>query len=139
MPRERRGGNRRRRGGDDAKSSVPAAPPYIKRKIPYFEMLNDEQLTQIEYNADTILEEIGIVFGEDPESRDIFKAAGATIEDELVKFPRGMCREIIQNTCQAQFTQHARNPAKSVEIGGDNMVLVPAYGPPFVFNMDEGR
>jgi len=139
MPRERRGGNRRRRGEGSERSAAPQAPAYIKRKIPFFEMLNDEQLSIIEHNADTILEEIGIVFADDPESRDLFKAAGATVEGDLVKFPRGMCREIIQKSAQSQFTQHARNPARSVEIGGDNMVLVPAYGPPFVYDIEGGR
>jgi trimethylamine--corrinoid protein Co-methyltransferase len=137
MPRERR--ENRRRGAKTDAPPVPVTPPYIKRRIPYFEMLNDDELSIIERNADTILEEIGIVYGEDPEARDYFLKAGATVEGELVKFPRGMCREIIQKTAKAQFTQHARNPAKSVEIGGNNMVLVPAYGPPFVYNQDEGR
>ena len=50
-----------------------------------------------------------------------------------------MCREIIQSSAPKQFTQHARNPEKSVEIGGDNIVLSPAYGPPFIRNLDEGR
>lgn len=136
MARERR---RRRRGGGDASEATPKAPAYIKRKIPYYEILNDEQLGIIESNADTILEEIGIVFGEDPEALEIFREAGATIKGEHVHFPRGMCREIIQATAQREFTQHARNPERSVQIGGDNMVLVPAYGPPFVHNMDEGR
>ena len=137
MARERR--NRRRRGGGDDAPAVPKAPAYIKRKIPYYEILNEESLQIIENNAETILEEIGIVFGEDPESLEIFKAAGATIEGETVHFPRGMCREIIQKTAQKEFVQHARNSERSVVIGGDNMVLVPAYGPPFVHDLDNGR
>ncbi len=139
MARDRRGGNRRRRGGGQEKSAVPKAPPYIKRKIPYYSVLSDDELSTIEENADTILEEIGIVFGEDPESLDIFKNAGANIDGERVRFPRGMCREIIQKSAQKEFVQHARNPERNVVIGGDNMVLVPAYGPPFVHNLDEGR
>ena len=137
MARERR--NRRRRGGDDATPPPPKPPAYIKRKIPYYEILDDESLKIIEANAETILAEIGIVFGEDPESLQIFKDAGATVEGELVKFPRGMCREIIQKTAQKEFVQYARNPERNVVIGGDNMVLVPAYGPPFIHNLDEGR
>lgn len=138
MARERR--NRRRRGSSDSGAqAVPKPPAYIKRKIPYYEILDDESLQIIENNADTILEEIGIVFGEDPESREIFEAAGATIDGETVRFPRGMCREIIQKTAQKEFVQYARNPERNVVIGGDNMVLVPAYGPPFIHNMDEGR
>jgi len=106
MARERRGG-RRRRGGGKEQEEAPKAPPYIKRKIPYYSVLSDEELDVIEANADTILEEIGITFGEDPESLEIFKAAGASIEDERVRFPRGMCREIIQKTAQKEFIQHA--------------------------------
>lgn len=137
MARERR--NRRRRGGDEEANVVPSAPPYIKRRIPYFEMLNEEELQTIEQNAETILEEIGIDFLEEPESIALFKEAGADIKGERVHFPRGMCREIIQKTAPREFVQHARNPARNVVIGGDNMVLVPAYGPPFVHNLDEGR
>ena len=141
MARERRGGGSSRRRGGEAAGGEPAVkvPAYIKRKIPYYELLNDEELSIIENNADTILEEIGIVFGEDPEALEIFKAAGASIDGERVRFPRGMCREIIQKSAQKQFVQHARNPERNVVIGGDNLVLVPAYGPPFVHDLDNGR
>lgn len=140
MPRERGGNRRRRRGGNDqAKAAVPKAPPYIKRKIPHYSLLADDELQILEHNAETILEEIGIVFGEDSESLEIFRKAGATIKGEHVHFPRGMCREIIQKSAQKEFVQHARNPEKNVVIGGDNMVLVPAYGPPFVYDKDNGR
>lgn len=138
MPRERR--NRRRRAAsEDATPAVPKAPTYIKRKIPYYEILDEESLQIIENNADTILEEIGIDFLEDPEARELFAAAGARIEGERVHFPRGMCREIIQKNAKSEFTQYARNSERNVVIGGKNMVLVPAYGPPFIHNMDEGR
>lgn len=136
MPRERR---RRRRGANREAAVAPKAPPYIKRKIPYYEILDEQQLSIIESNADTILEEIGIVFGEDPEALEIFAQAGASIDGETVRFPRGLCREIIQASAPAEFVQHARNPERNVVIGGSNMVLVPAYGSPFVHNLDEGR
>ncbi len=139
MARERRGRNRRRRGGGETGEPEQKAPAYIKRKIPHYSILNDDELAIIENNAETILEEVGIVFGEDPESLEIFKAAGASIDGERVRFPRGMCREIIQKSAQKEFIQHARNPDRNVVIGGDNMVLVPAYGPPFVHDLDNGR
>ena len=137
MARERR---RRRRGptGSEAQE-VPKAPAYIKRKIPHYSILSDDELSVIEENADTILEEIGIVFSEDQEALDILSSAGASIDGERVRFPRGMCRKIIQDSAPKEFIQHARNPERSVVIGGDNMVLVPAYGPPFIHNLDEGR
>ena len=53
--------------------------------------------------------------------------------------PRGMCRSLVQRTAPREFTQHARNPARNVVIGGKNTVFAPAYGSPFVRNLDEGR
>ncbi len=38
-----------------------------------------------------------------------------------------------------RFTLHARNPAHSVEIGGDTMVFGPTYGSPFVRGFDGER
>jgi len=101
-------------------------------------MINDEGLSLIEHNADTILEEIGIDFRYEP-ALALFKAAGASIDGERVRFPRGMCREIIQGSAPAMFEQKARNPARSVMIGGNNTVFAPVYGPPFVRDLDGGR
>ena len=84
---------------------------YIERNIPYFEVLDESGLAQIEYNADTVLEEIGIEFRDDTEALQILKDAGADVKGELVRFPRGMCRQIIQATAPKEFTQHARNPS----------------------------
>ena len=42
-------------------------------------------------------------------------------------------------TAPRQFTQLARNPARSVEIGGNNVVLAPTYGSPFVRDLAGGR
>jgi trimethylamine--corrinoid protein Co-methyltransferase len=93
----------------------------------------------VETNAERVLEEIGIDFKDDPGALELFRDAGADIDGERVRFPKGLCREIIQTNAPRQFTQHARNPARNVEIGGDHMVLVPAYGPPFVHDLDKGR
>jgi trimethylamine--corrinoid protein Co-methyltransferase len=138
--------NRRRRkeGGRDAKRAAralsgPDVRPFIERKIPYYEMLDDSALELIEYSADTVLEEIGIEFKDFPEALALFKEAGADIDGERVRFPRGMCRSIIQKSAPAEYVQHARNPERSVIIGGKRTVLVPAYGSPFVRDLDQGR
>ncbi len=134
----------RRGGGRSAKKEMRnqaqfEAKPYIERNIPYVEILSEEGLQTIEYNAETILEEIGIEFKDDPEAIEILKAAGADVTGELVRFPRGLCRSIIQNNAPREFIQHARNSAKSIIVGGKRTVLVPAYGPPFVHDLDKGR
>ena len=134
----------RRPSGRDAKRAARTARshsfvPYITRKIPYYEVLGEEGLALLESNADTILQEIGIDFREDPEALELFKKAGADVQGERVRFPRGMCRTIVQSSAPREFTQYARNPARNVVIGGANTVFAPAYGSPFVRNLDEGR
>ena len=133
-----------RPSGRDAKRAARAARaaasvPYITRALPRFEVLGEEGLSLIENNADTILEEIGLNFREDPEALQIWKSAGADVDGERVRFPRGLCRALVQNTAPREFIQHARNPARSVHIGGDATVFAPAYGSPFIHNVDEGN
>ena len=140
------GENSRRKGAGgrsarkSARESVQvSASPFIARNIPYYEMLDESSLELIEANADTVLEEIGIEFREFPEALELFKAAGAEVKGELVRFPKGLCRSIIQASAPSEYTQHARNPERSTIIGGKRTVLVPAYGSPFIRNLDEGR
>ncbi|WP_427966545.1 trimethylamine methyltransferase family protein [Altererythrobacter sp.] len=138
MARPGRSGGRRGRA-EAAAAATPARAAYIERNIPPYEVLSDADYSIIEANADTILEEIGIDIKDDPESIAIFVKAGATADGERVRFPRGMCRELIQKSAPRQFTQFARNQANNVEIGGKNTVLVPAYGSPFVYSREGGR
>jgi trimethylamine--corrinoid protein Co-methyltransferase len=135
---------RARPSGREAKrvaraARAAASVPYITRSIPYYEVLTEEGLQIIERNADTILAEVGIEFRDDPESIAIWKEAGADIKGERVRFPSGMCQALVRKTAPREFTQHARNPARSVVIGGRNTVFAPAYGSPFIRNLDEGR
>ena len=134
----------RRTGGREAKRAARAARsavsvPYITRKIPVYEMLGEEGLALIERNCDTILEEVGIDFRDDAEALDLFRKAGCDVKGERVHFPRGLARKIVQDNAPREFVQHARNPARSVHIGGPNTVFAPAYGSPFVRDLDKGR
>src|SRR5210317_2020984 len=58
---------RRRGAGRAAKraarqQAIVETAAWVDRKIPYFEVLNEEALELIEHNAETVLEEIGIEF-----------------------------------------------------------------------------
>jgi trimethylamine--corrinoid protein Co-methyltransferase len=112
--------------------------PYIRRALTNYEVLDEAGLSIIENNADLILEEIGIEFRDDEEALQMWREAGADIVLTRVRFPRGMLRELIK-TAPKTFTQHARNPDRTVEIGGDATVFAPVYGPPFVRDLDKGR
>jgi len=131
----RRGGRAER----SEKSPAPTAAPYIKRSVPCHEILTEEDLATIEQGADTLLKEIGVDFRGDEEVLQIWRDAGASVDGERVRFDAGMLRKTIQKSAPREFTQHARNPDRSVRIGGDNVVFVPAYGPPFVHSLDFER
>ncbi|MDE9452026.1 trimethylamine methyltransferase family protein [Aliiroseovarius sp. Z3] len=140
--RRARGGSGKMRSGAPGQNPQLEVP-FITRGIPTYDLLGDDSLDQIEATADRILAEIGIEFREDPESVDLFRAAGGDVTDLTaeswnIKFEPGMIREILK-TAPARFTQHARNPARSVEIGGDAVVFAPSYGSPFVMDLDKGR
>ena len=135
---------KKRSGGRTARQAARSAPvtqgvPYITRNVPVYNVLDEEGLALIEKNAGTILQEIGVEFRGDAEALQIWKDAGADINGERVRIPKGLCKKLIQDNAPAEFTQHARNPQRSVRIGGKNTVLVPAYGSPFVLDLDKGR
>jgi trimethylamine--corrinoid protein Co-methyltransferase len=111
---------------------------YIERNIPLYEFLDEATLEIIEYNAETVLEEIGVNFVDSPEALERWRSVGATIEGERVRIPRGLARELCK-TAPSKFVQHARNPERNVEIGGKTLVTAPVYGPPFVRDRDGGR
>ncbi|OCX62314.1 trimethylamine methyltransferase [Thioclava sp. SK-1] len=110
----------------------------ITRKIPNLEILDEEALQIIEDNAETVLEEIGVNFVENPAALERWRAAGADVRGERVHIPRGLARKLCA-TAPKTFTQLARNRDRSVEIGGRNLVLAPVYGPPFVRDSTGGR
>ena len=115
-PRQRTGG-RAGRTAARLRTHVERVP-FLTRTLKPFEVLDEEGLATIEHNADTILEEVGLEFRGDPDALRLFRDAGADVEGERVRFPRGMCRQIVQATAPREFTQYARNPANSVQIGG---------------------
>jgi trimethylamine--corrinoid protein Co-methyltransferase len=141
-PRGRHGGREARRRERASVDTSGLHRPYITRNIPTYDILSEEDLIRIEDGADRILAEVGIEFRDDPAVLDHWKKAGARIEPRanggLVKFDKGMLREILK-TAPATFTQHARNPANNVQIGGKSVVFSPAYGSPFVMDLDKGR
>lgn len=118
----RSGGREARRRARMSRSTDKLHRPYIARGIPPYDIMSEENLVRIEATADRILAEIGIEFRDDPEALAHWKRAGAKIEGVLVKFEPGMLREILR-TAPAEFTQHARNPASSVQIGGKSVVF----------------
>ena len=133
----------RRSGGGAARRAARSgvrvgAATLIERTVPTLDILDEETLSIIETNAETVLQEIGIAFVENPGALELWRQAGADIDGDRVRIPRGLARQLCA-TAPATFTQLARNPERSVSIGGNSLVLAPVYGPPFFRDRDGGR
>ena len=89
--RARGGGGAARRAARGAVSFETAK--YIERNIPNFDVLTEEALEIIETNAETVLEEIGVNFVNNPRALELWKAAGAEVVGERVRIPRGLARK----------------------------------------------
>lgn len=134
--RARGGGGAARRAERTAVSHETAR--YIERNIPDLEILHSEAIEIIEANAETVLAEIGVNFVDNPAALALWRAAGADVQGERVRLPRGLARALCASA-PGRFTQAARNPERSVQIGGRTLVLAPVYGPPFVRDLEGGR
>jgi trimethylamine--corrinoid protein Co-methyltransferase len=136
------GGRRRRAGGRGAERIRKAAGPSylnLKNTRPRTELLSEDQLEAIHTASLTVLEEIGMDIML-PEARERMKAAGADVTpgSDRVRFDRGLIMEMIASVPK-QFTLHARNPMRNVEMGGNNLVFAQVASAPFVSDLHGGR
>ena len=133
---------RRRRGSASPSGSVPSsapqAPAFITRQMPAYELLSEEGLIKLEDQADWLLSEIGLDIRGDKVALKLFKEAGASVKGEHLSFDPGLIRSLCATAPKA-YTMHARNPQRNIEFGGNNLILAPAYGPPFVTDLKGGR
>lgn len=132
----------RRSGGRGAERQRPAgAPKYrnLVNRLAKTELLDQQALDDIHEASLTVLEEIGmdIIL---PEAREIMRRAGASVTEgtERVRFDRGLIMDMIASA-PSQFTLHARNPARNVAIGGNNLVFAQVASAPFVADREGGR
>ncbi len=98
--------------------------------LPRFEILDEAALQELERGWRRIVSELGIEFLHE-DALDYFRKAGQSVEGELVKFDPNWILEQVAKA-PAEFTLQARNPERSVQIGGNHMVFSAVYGCPFV-------
>ncbi len=109
----------------------------ICRKIGYTDLMSEEELLQVHNASLEVLEKSGIGLAH-VAARKILKKNGARIDGEKVYFPGKLVEEQLAAAPRG-FTLHARNPEKSVVIGGANTILAPGYGAPFVMDLELGK
>src|SRR6185436_18989309 len=71
-------------------------------------------------------------FRDAPDAIALLTDAGAEIDGERVRFPRGLARRLVQATAPREFTQLARNPERSVVFGGAHTIFAPANASPWL-------
>jgi trimethylamine---corrinoid protein Co-methyltransferase len=74
----------------------------------------------------------------DDRALDLFRAAGQKVEDRTAFLDPDFVLEQVAKAPR-EFDLQARNPERSVHIGGDSMAFGAVYGPPFVREGDVRR
>ncbi|MBC6439767.1 MAG: trimethylamine methyltransferase family protein [Rhodospirillales bacterium] len=111
----------------------------VENPFPPIEPLRADQIEAIHRTSLRVLDELGmkVLCGE---TRSLLRDAGARVDEagEMVFMEPGLVEERITTTPE-HFTQHARNPAKSIEVGGNVINFGPVGGPAFTSDLDRGR
>ena len=111
--------------------------PPLERGLPYVDVVSPDELQRIHDASVGILEDIGIEFRDD-ESIAIWKAAGADVDGYRVRIDRDHLMHLI-STAPEEYTMVSRTPGRDITIGGRRTAFTPAYGAPFVLDMDNKR
>src|SRR3954467_8249151 len=98
--------------------------------MPRLDVLSDDDLTTLDAGWERLAAEVGVRF-DHPRALELFRDAGQTVDGEVVHFDPGFLRAQVA-LVPASFHLHARNPARSLEVGGDHMIFAATNGPPFV-------
>lgn len=134
-------GRRGRRGGrgEGEGHGAPAARLQPRRPFQPTALVSADELESIHEASLTVLEEIGLDFLH-PEARRLMKEAGADVasDGERVRIDRGLVESKL-GLAPRQFTLHARNPAHSLQIGGDAVAFCSVASAPNSFDREGGR
>ncbi|MFQ5785858.1 MAG: trimethylamine methyltransferase family protein, partial [Alphaproteobacteria bacterium] len=103
------------------------------------EVLRADQIERIHAASLDILETLGMeILGDS--ALDLLVKAGADVDRETrrVRFDRGLIEESVARS-PAEFTLHARNPARNVTFGGNRIAFSPVSSTPNCSDLDRGR
>ena len=133
---------RSRSGGRAARRALRTAPsfemlPGVHNRLPTCEILTGSQVERIDAASMEILENVGVIFRDDVALAD-WRAAGAKVQGDRVYLDRGLIRDLIA-TIPSTLTLHARDPQKSVSLGGRDAIFVPMTGAPYLRDLDDQR
>ncbi len=137
--RSGRRGRAERAAAADAASHLAGAKPQPTRPFLPTPAVSEDELEAIHEASLTILQEIGMDFLHD-EAKAILKAAGADVDpnSDRVRFDKALIESKI-GLAPREFTLHARNPARNVQIGGNKVAFCSVGSAPNSADRDGGR
>src|SRR5438128_750936 len=98
--------------------------------MPRYEILSEDAMATLDRGWRRIVSELGIEFLHD-DAIEAFRAAGQDVDGQLVKLDPDFVVEQVAKA-PSEFDVQARNPERTVHIGGQHMVFSAVYGCPFV-------
>jgi trimethylamine---corrinoid protein Co-methyltransferase len=106
-------------------------------ELPRYEILSEEAMETLDGGWRRIVSELGVEFAL-PEAVDLFEKAGQKVEGSKVFLdPEFLLEQVAK--APSEFDLLARNPDKTIHVGGNHMAFGPVYGPPFVREGDVRR
>lgn len=99
-------------------------------RMPRYEILSGDAMAQLDAGWRRLVTEIGVEFMSD-RALALFRDAGQRVEENTVFLDPEFVLEQVAKA-PAEFDIQARNPERSIHIGGDSMAFGAVYGPPFV-------
>jgi len=109
----------------------------LTNELPRFEILDEAAMDELERGWRRIVSDLGIDFLHE-DALEILGDAGQHVDGQLVKFDPDWILEQVAKA-PSEFELQARNPERTVRIGGSNMVFAAVYGCPFVREGPERR
>ncbi len=95
-------------------------------------MMTSEDLRRVHESGLRVLEETGVIFRHQ-ETADLCAARGLAVDGRRVRMTAEQVEAALA-TIPHSFALHARNPARDVVFGGENLVVASAAGPAFVLD-----
>ncbi|SDO54412.1 trimethylamine methyltransferase family protein [Desulforhopalus singaporensis] len=94
------------------------------------DILSDKDFDLLHENTLRVFEQVGVAFHSE-KALDIFKRHDIKVENGVVYLGAKDVEKALATT-PSSYKIHARNPQHDVVMGGDNLVIAPGYGAPFV-------
>src|SRR5690606_24033758 len=98
--------------------------------MPRYEILSAEAMETLERGWRRLVSEVGVQFMTD-RALEEFRRAGQRVEDRTVFLDPDFVLEQVAKAPR-EFDVRARNPERTIHIGGAARALCAAYGPPSV-------